>query len=140
MVEEDTPFAAERDVFVLNKEMQMNFIGERVFNEPIEWKRSGDPGFPYYADVNGQQWKIKVNDFPEDDLYTLMIGQKSVNFNDWPVAWERASRPLLHTTHHRGTEVLRKHCFALPLYPDLEEHEVVTVVTNLRDAALSCSS
>jgi hypothetical protein len=70
--------------------MQMNSIGERVFNEPLEWKRSDDPSFPYYVDVNGQHWKIKINeDFPEDDLYTLMIGKNSLNFNDWPDAWER---------------------------------------------------
>ncbi len=56
----------------------------------IQWESSGDGEFPYAAAVDGQRWLIRVNDFPAEPLYTLMIdGQPVFNLEDWPSVWRR---------------------------------------------------
>ncbi len=56
----------------------------------VRWKPTGKPEFPYKAIVDGEVWTVRVNDFPVEELYTLIIdGQEMVEFNDWPKAWKR---------------------------------------------------
>ena len=39
----------------------------------IEWQASGEPGTPYRAEVSGQPWVIRINDFPDEPMYTLFV-------------------------------------------------------------------
>ncbi len=56
----------------------------------VTWIRTGDPGLPWQATVGDEAWSIRINDFPDDYLYTLLInGEPSGNFNDWPEVWRR---------------------------------------------------
>ncbi|MGB1251884.1 MAG: hypothetical protein ACPG8W_14790 [Candidatus Promineifilaceae bacterium] len=56
----------------------------------VVWHKTTSAEFPYMACVGDAAWKIRLNDFPEEDLYTLMIdGQSIADFNDWPEAWKR---------------------------------------------------
>jgi hypothetical protein len=58
---------------------------------PVRWKHTLHPEFPYEATVNRQQWRIRLNDFPEHALYTLIIDeQEAIDFDDWPQAWSRS--------------------------------------------------
>jgi hypothetical protein len=52
---------------------------------------SGHDGeFPYQAIIDGRRWEIRVNDFPAEPLYTLMIdGQEALDLEDWPTLWKR---------------------------------------------------
>jgi len=35
-------------------------------------------------------WKIRLNDFPEEPMYTLIVEEKEVlNFTDWPDSWKK---------------------------------------------------
>ena len=56
-----------------------------------KWRETGNPFFPCEADVDGQKWTLRLNEWPEEPLaYTLMIGGREVlNFNEWPSAWLR---------------------------------------------------
>jgi len=39
----------------------------------------------YIANVENSIWKIKLNNFPDEPIYTICIDEKSVmSFNDWP--------------------------------------------------------
>lgn len=68
----------------------MNQHHDNAFTTHIVWSQSEDPTYPYYANVQGTCWKIKINsDFPEEDLYTLIIGKQQLTFNDWPEKWQR---------------------------------------------------
>ena len=54
----------------------------------IVWEHTGDGEFPYRAHVVGKSFTIRVNDFPEEPLYTLLIEGRAVEvLEDWPSAW-----------------------------------------------------
>lgn len=60
------------------------------FSRKITWTPTDDDTFPFTAQVDEQDWKIRLNDFPKEPLYTLFIGRKSMfDFDDWPINWKR---------------------------------------------------
>lgn len=35
-----------------------------------------------------KEWKIRLNNFPEEPLYTLVVdGLEIIHFNEWPPTW-----------------------------------------------------
>lgn len=57
---------------------------------PLTWYKTTDPYHPYHTDVDGNRWLLRINDFPEEPLYTLLIeGSAHLSFDDWPAAWKR---------------------------------------------------
>ncbi|MEV6924878.1 hypothetical protein AB0M46_10260 [Dactylosporangium sp. NPDC051485] len=61
---------------------------------PIAWEHSGDGEFPYLAEVDGRQLTVRVNDFPAEPLYTLIVdGAELAGLDDWPGAWLRPPAP-----------------------------------------------
>ncbi len=59
---------------------------------PVTWKATGNGEFPQEAIIDGQLWKIRVNDWPEEAFYTLMIDDHEiVDFDryQWPTDWKR---------------------------------------------------
>lgn len=64
-------------------------IVERLVATPISWQHTGDGIVPYSSRVGDRDLTIRINDFPEEPLYTLMFGdQEIVDLEDWPVAWQ----------------------------------------------------
>lgn len=56
----------------------------------IVWEATGDGEFPYRAEVGGHTFTIRVNDFPAEPLYTLLVGDHEVeDLEDWPSPWVR---------------------------------------------------
>jgi hypothetical protein len=54
------------------------------------WRRTGTAEFPYTALVAGQTWLVRLNDFPVDPMYSLLIDGREVgDFDDWPACWSR---------------------------------------------------
>jgi len=63
---------------------------ERYLNLPINWEATGNPLYPYKVQIDGKEWFIRLNDFPEEPHYTLLIDNLEMfNFDDWPVDWIR---------------------------------------------------
>ena len=61
---------------------------------PIRWEHSGDGEFPYHAEVDGRTLTVRVNDFPAEPLYTLIVdGDELVDLDDWPTVWRRPPAP-----------------------------------------------
>jgi hypothetical protein len=59
-------------------------------DQPISWDESNDPGCPYRTEWNGKALLLRLNDFPAEPLYTLMVdGQPIGDMNEWPPAWTR---------------------------------------------------
>ncbi|OQW95112.1 MAG: hypothetical protein BWK79_03535 [Beggiatoa sp. IS2] len=67
-----------------------NFSLTACFQQAVVWTRTDRAEFPYIAEVSGQNWQIRINNFPEENLYTLLIQDKKIgNFDDWPSLWHR---------------------------------------------------
>jgi len=53
----------------------------------VVWKRKL-LGAGYKASINGQAWEIRLNDFPSEPAYTLIVERQEIlHFNDWPECW-----------------------------------------------------
>jgi hypothetical protein len=68
---------------------------------PIAWEPTGDGEIPYRAEVDGRAHRIRVNDFPAEPLYTLLVdGEVLADLEDWPVAWVKP--PIAGASPGRG--------------------------------------
>lgn len=46
----------------------------------------------FQAIVEGEAWNVRLNDFPDEPLYTLIIDDKEVvHFDNWPQDWKKPS-------------------------------------------------
>ena len=56
----------------------------------VQWLASHDPEKPYQTTVAGTIWQIRVNDFPAEPLYTLLIDAQAIgDLDNWPPTWRR---------------------------------------------------
>jgi len=56
----------------------------------VAWAPTDDVYFPWSAQVDGAPWRVRINDFPDEPMYSLEIDGDIVgDFNDWPVQWTR---------------------------------------------------
>jgi hypothetical protein len=63
---------------------------QRYDHVSVEWLKAHQSGFAYEAKVSSENWKLRMNDFPDEPLFTLIIdGDEILHFNDWPRAWKR---------------------------------------------------
>jgi len=65
-------------------------VASDLLNAEIVWKKRDNPVIPYFVVFEGVNCVIRVNDFPEETLYTLMIEDgETFDFDDWPAQWKR---------------------------------------------------
>ncbi len=56
----------------------------------VTWVRTENLDIPWETCVEGQSWQARINDFPDDYLYSLFIaGKMAGKFHDWPETWIR---------------------------------------------------
>ena len=56
----------------------------------VNWSRTDNYATPWETCVDGVNWQVRINDFPDDYFYTLLVdGKNTGNFNDWPETWQR---------------------------------------------------
>jgi hypothetical protein len=50
----------------------------------------------FVAEQGSAEWKIRLNDFPDEPLYTLIADEKEIiHFDDWPSFWTRPEFPTM---------------------------------------------
>lgn len=60
------------------------------FKQTVVWAKTEQAEFPYVAEINGQSWQLRINDFPAQPLYTLFIADQEIgSFDEWSQAWQR---------------------------------------------------
>jgi hypothetical protein len=60
------------------------------FRVVVKWRKQ-ILGGSYVARVQGARWKLKMNDFPDEPLWSLFIdGRRMADFSDWPPEWTKA--------------------------------------------------
>jgi len=56
----------------------------------VTWSRTEDPVVLWRAEVGTRRWAVRINDFPEEPLYTLIVDEEEVgDFDNWPPEWIR---------------------------------------------------
>ena len=56
----------------------------------VTWSKTDDPTAFWRAGVGAARWTVRVNDFPEEHLYTLYVGGEELGtFDEWPAQWSR---------------------------------------------------
>ena len=64
-------------------------LGEHLTRE-LSWHATGDVDHPWATEVAGETWRVRLNDFPDDVMYTLIINDTVIGkFHDWPTTWQR---------------------------------------------------
>lgn len=56
-------------------------------SKAINWNTTSDAEFPYSTVLEGKGAHIRLNDFPADNLYTLIVGDAEFEFEDWSSEW-----------------------------------------------------
>ena len=52
-----------------------------------------DPRRPFAAKFEGEKCVIRLIDFPDEHLYTLIVdGEEVVAFDDWSASWNRPAK------------------------------------------------
>ncbi len=63
--------------------------------QAVTWSETGDLDLPWQAEFAGSQWHVRLNDFPDAVMYTLIRDGKAIgDFHDWPACWARAGQPV----------------------------------------------
>ena len=63
---------------------------DAAIRSDVTWLSTDDPEQPFQATVSGVTWQVRLNDFPAEPLYTLIIdGQSIGDLEEWPASWQR---------------------------------------------------
>ncbi len=64
----------------------------QLLKNTVEFSGTDNPEWPLRAIVKGKTWDIRVNEFPDFPLYSLLIdGVDVMDFENWPKRWDRAT-------------------------------------------------
>jgi hypothetical protein len=66
---------------------------EKYLRRHLLWTRTSDPTFPWRAMLKRVNCRLRINDFPQEAMYTLLVdGQEAGDFDDWPACWKKDER------------------------------------------------
>lgn len=55
---------------------------------PVDWSESGNAEYPFTAIIEGERWTLRLNDFPDEPMFTLFIDDEEIgSFDDVPPYW-----------------------------------------------------
>jgi hypothetical protein len=62
----------------------------QLLRQKLVFESTGVPEYPLQTDDAGTVLRVRVNGFPDEPLYTLIIGEKeAADFDNWPKSWKR---------------------------------------------------
>ncbi|MBI4140650.1 hypothetical protein HY485_02315 [Candidatus Woesearchaeota archaeon] len=62
----------------------------KYFKINIVWSHTNNPELQYQANVDKDKLVLRINDFPDEPLYTLVVNDLPLtSFSDWPENWKR---------------------------------------------------
>jgi hypothetical protein len=80
----------ERPAKTVSMDVSDNWDEHPEVLRAVSWALAPDPIRPilFQAAVEGQQWSVRLNDFPDEPAFTLLLdGGEVLHFDDWPKAW-----------------------------------------------------
>jgi len=75
-----------------------NWTDHPELKKSVSWKTGdGNDGICFEADEGMKEWTIRLNDFPDEPAYTLLVEKKEIiHFDDWPDFWIRPEFPKMN--------------------------------------------
>ncbi|WP_139347265.1 MULTISPECIES: hypothetical protein [unclassified Herbaspirillum] len=76
---------------ISNEDNWNDFPG--LAEKPLRWiENPTDVRLIRFVLASNSAWEIRLNDFPEEPMYTLIVeGKEVLNFTEWPDKWAKAS-------------------------------------------------
>jgi hypothetical protein len=67
------------------------------YQRPVDWQTGpGREGICFVGRSEHSDWKIRINDFPDEPAYTLIIGTaEMLHFDVWPTFWISPESPTM---------------------------------------------
>ena len=63
---------------------------QNLLEREMTWKKGRSTEFPFVSEFEGLKCLVRLNDFPAQHLYTLIVASDEVSdFDDWPEQWQR---------------------------------------------------
>lgn len=60
------------------------------FEIKLDWEKTNDQFYPYKSSLQDKNLTLRINDYPEEPMYTLITdGEIIESFDNWPVGWSR---------------------------------------------------
>jgi hypothetical protein len=67
---------------------------QNYLTETVVWRCSSDAEYPLEALFDSDRLALRLNDFPDEHLYTLLLnGEEIASFDEWPAQWVRPEKP-----------------------------------------------
>lgn len=77
----------------LVKELRRSASYDRQTTQ-MTWHPTGDPEYPYRAELGGAVYTLYYGDFPGEPMYSLLVeGQVVDSLDQWPRLWTKDSTP-----------------------------------------------
>jgi len=70
-------------------------LANRLKSQPIEWRPTGNPHLPYDAQCSNQTITLRMNNFPDEPLYTALDnkGRPLLDVDGFLPNWEKSDAP-----------------------------------------------
>jgi len=65
----------------------INNVLKDIQETKITWVASKDNPATFEAVFNGEQVRLRINDFPDEPLYTLFIRDEAIDIEERPRVW-----------------------------------------------------
>jgi len=66
---------------------------EIVISRPVDWERSSENKYLFHAVVEGEKFFLRLNDFPEEPICTLIGQGQEIDLEEfgehWRMPWQR---------------------------------------------------
>jgi hypothetical protein len=60
---------------------------EQLKNAKIDWQKSADSPYIFQTSVNQKVVRLRLNDFPEEPLCTVIIDGQETDVHEFPQSW-----------------------------------------------------
>lgn len=66
-------------------------ISEKLFKQHLVWQTGENALYPYKIFVDGSEYFIRLNDWPEEPMYSLLDSNRKLlaNMDGWPRVWQK---------------------------------------------------
>ena len=68
--------------------MEMPLGIKQVLDTKITWQEVTPGGIEFIAIVQGHACRLRINDFPDEPLFTLTVGSNRFDLDDAPAGWK----------------------------------------------------